>query len=57
MAKQPDWKSRTALNITEFTLFDIFGSACSGVEILSKCAGSLRTVLSHMYANCGQCRL
>ena len=41
MPKQPDWKSRTALNITEFTLFDIFGSACRGVEILSKFAESL----------------
>ena len=46
MAKRPDWvvKSWTALNINEFTLFDMFGSPCRRVVMLSKFAGSLNMV-------------
>ena len=34
-------KSWTALNINEFTLFDMFGSPCRRVVMFSKFAGSL----------------
>ena len=46
MAKRPDWamKSRTALNINEFILFDMFGSPCRRVVMFSKFAGSLNMV-------------
>ena len=46
MAKRPDWamKSRTALNINEFILFDIFRSPCRRVVIFSTFAGSLNMV-------------
>ena len=46
MAKRPDWtmKSWTALNINEFILFDMFGSPCRRVVMLSRFAGSLNMV-------------
>ena len=49
MEKPPDWamKSRTALNTDKFILFDMFGSPCSRVEILSKFTGTLNVVLWH----------
>ena len=59
MTKRPDWakKFSTALNISEFTLFDIFKSPCRRVEIVSKFAGSLSMVLWRTYVKRGQCRM
>ena len=37
-------KSRTALNINEFILFDMIRSPCRRVVVLSKFAGSLNMV-------------
>ena len=43
MATRPDL-SRTALNINEFTLFDMFGPPCRRAVIFSRFAGSLNMV-------------
>ena len=59
MAEPLDWetKSWTALNINEFTLFDMFGSRLRRVDMLSKSAGSLITLLVPTPIKRGRCRM
>ena len=50
-------KSWTALNINEFVLFDMFGSPCRRVVMLSRFAGSLNMVFRRTCVKRGQRRM
>ena len=54
-AKRPDWamQSWSALNINEFTLFNMFESPWKLVKNVNKFAGSV--VLTRTHVKSGQC--